>query len=330
MLEHGGNLAQAAARYGIPLENWLDLSTGINPAGYPVTTIPAQVWQRLPMDGDELTQVARGYYGCTHLLATAGSQAALQALPKLRAPCVVAMLKPMYQEHAFAWRSHGHEVREFSHLQDIASLSEVGEVDVVLLCNPNNPTAATFVRTDLLDLHRTLQQRGGWLVVDEAFMDCTPELSIAHYSDLPGLIVLRSLGKFFGLAGARVGFVLGQQAMLERMQQMLGPWPVSGPSRYIAALALADRIWQQKTRENLIASSLKLASLLQQYGLAANNGTALFQLVYTPHFEALHQHMAAHGIWLRMFREIGALRFGLPPQDGWEKLELALKTAKFG
>lgn len=327
MLEHGGNLAQAAARYGIPLENWLDLSTGINPTGYPIATIPPQVWQRLPMDGDDLIEVARSYYGCPHLLPTAGSQAALQALPKLRAPCVVAMLNPMYQEHAFAWRSHGHEVRPFGNLQDIASL---GEVDVVLLCNPNNPTAATFAPADLLNLHRTLQQRGGWLIVDEAFIDCTPELSVAQYADLSGLLVLRSLGKFFGLAGARVGFLLGQQAMLERVQQMLGPWSVSGPSRYIATLALGDRDWQQKTREHLKTASQQLAALLEQYGLAANHGTALFQLVYTPHFEALHQHMAAHGIWLRMFKEIGALRFGLPPQHGWKTLESALKTADFG
>lgn len=327
MLEHGGNLAQAAARYGIPLEDWLDLSTGINPSGYPLPAIPPRIWQRLPMDGDGLTEVACDYYGCPHLLATAGSQAALQALPRLRAPCLVAMLNPMYQEHAFAWRSHGHQVKPFSNLQDIVSL---GEVDVVVLCNPNNPTAATFTPADLLNLHHTLQQRGGWLIVDEAFIDCTPELSIAQHSDMQGLFVLRSLGKFFGLAGARVGFLLGQPAMLERVQQMLGPWSLSGPSRYIAALALADHDWQKKTRANLKTTSLQLAALLQQHGLAASNRTALFQLVYTPHFESLHRQMAAQGVWLRMFKEIGALRFGLPPQHGWKKLESALKTIDFG
>lgn len=325
MLEHGGNLAQAAAKYGIALEEWLDLSTGINPIAYPVPAILAQIWQRLPMDDDGLVQAAQSYYGCPHLLATAGSQAALQALPALRQPCIVAMLDPMYQEHALAWRRHGHDVRIFSNLQDETLLNKA---EVVLLCNPNNPTAASFKPAELLDLHRTLQQRGGWLVVDEAFIDCTPELSIAQFTDLPGLFVLRSLGKFFGLAGLRVGFLLAQQAQLERVQQIIGPWPISGASRYIAKHALANQDWQRAARVKLKLDSQRLATLLEKYGLKPDHGTALFQLVYTPHFETLHQHMAAHGIWLRMFREIGALRFGLPPEHGWEKLEAALKKVR--
>lgn len=326
MLEHGGNLAQAATKFGIALESWLDLSTGINPVGYPVPAIPPQVWQRLPMDDDGLLDAARDYYGCQHIMATAGSQAALQVLPTLRKACVVAVLDPMYKEHAHAWRSHGHEVRTFTNLQDEAALNSA---DVVLLCNPNNPSAAKFEPADLLDLHTMLQKRGGWLIVDEAFVDCTPQQSIGQFTHLDGLFVLRSLGKFFGLAGLRVGFLLAQQAQLNRVQQVIGPWSISGASRYVTELALADLAWQQTTRARLKTDSQRLATLLQTYGLNPDNGTMLFQLVYTPHFERLHQHLAEHGIWVRLFKELGALRFGLPPEHGWQKLEGALKKLPF-
>lgn len=326
MLEHGGNLAQAAAKYGIALENWLDLSTGINPVGYPVPTIPAQIWQRLPMDDDGLLDVARNYYGCQNILPTAGSQAALQALPTLRKPCVVAVLDPMYKEHAHAWRNHGHQVLTFTSLQDEATLNSA---DVILLCNPNNPSAAKFDSAHLLDLHTKLQKRGGWLIVDEAFIDCTPNQSVAQFTDLDGLFVLRSLGKFFGLAGLRVGFLLAQQVQLDRVQQVIGPWSISGASRYVTKLALANVAWQKTTRARLEIDSQRLATLLQAYGLKPDNGTTLFQLVYTANFEKLHQHLAEHGIWVRVFKELTALRFGLPPENGWEKLETALKNYHF-
>lgn len=326
MLEHGGNLAQAAEKYGIALENWLDLSTGINPIGYPVPAIPAQIWQRLPMDDDGLLAAARAYYGCQNILPTAGSQAALQALPALRKPCVVAVLDPMYKEHAHAWRNHGHDVRAFNSLQDSATFNHA---DVILLCNPNNPSAAKFDPADLLDLHTKLQKRGGWLIVDEAFIDCTPQQSVAQWTDLDGLFVLRSLGKFFGLAGLRVGFLLAQQVQLDRVQQMIGPWSISGASRYVTKLALADIDWQQATRHRLETDSQRLATLLQTYGLKPDNGTTLFQLVHTPHFEKLHQHLAEHGVWVRVFKELSALRFGLPPEHGWAKLEAALKNCNF-
>lgn len=141
MLEHGGNLSAAITRYGIPRENWLDLSTGINPSHYPIPEIPAHLWRNLPNDADDLIASATQYYGCPALLPTSGSQAALQTLPKLRATCKIAMLNPMYQEHAHAWQRYGHQVLRFSDLSDEAVISEA---DVVLICNPNNPTGKQF------------------------------------------------------------------------------------------------------------------------------------------------------------------------------------------
>lgn len=325
MLEHGGNLTLAARQYGIPLDDWLDLSTGINPNGYPIPEIPPAIWQQLPIDDDGLIEAARTYFGCQLALPTAGSQAALQILPKLRQPCRVAMPSPMYKEHAHAWQRGGHQISSFTNLLNENVLNNA---DVVLLCNPNNPTATTFSPADLLSLHAELHKRGGWLIVDEAFMDVTPENSIAQHAHLEGLLVLRSLGKFFGLAGARVGFLLAGQQMLTKVQEELGPWSLTGASRFIAKQALNDHAWQQNTRIQLLANSQRLAALLARYNLTPQAGTGLFQYVPTKQAEAWQRHLAKQGIWVRLFAETPALRFGLPTENGWEKLENALKTFK--
>ncbi len=323
MLEHGGNLSAAAKQYGIPLEHWLDLSTGINPTSYPITDIPNSVWQKLPLADDGLIEAACAYYGCQFALPTAGSQAALQMLPQLRASSKVAMPQLMYQEHANAWQRYGHEVIKFNIRPDETIIKNA---DVVLLCNPNNPVATQFSTTELLDWHAQLAERGGWLIVDEAFIDVTPEYSIAQHTHLEGLFILRSLGKFFGLAGARVGFLLAAEQALISAQEEIGPWPIAGPSRLIAKQALMDKAWQQKMCLLLPASSQRLAELLTQYGLAPTAGTALFQFTPTKQAIAWQQHFAKKGIWVRLFSEIPALRFGLPTDDGWERLEAALKT----
>lgn len=321
MLEHGGNLAAAANQYGIPIEKWLDLSTGINPNNYPIADIPASIWQKLPLDNDGLIEAACAYYDCQFALPSAGSQALLQVLPQLRKASKVAMPQLMYQEHANAWLRYGHEVIKFDAYPDE---NIIKTVDVVLLCNPNNPSATQFLPSELLDWYAQLAQRGGWLIVDEAFIDMTPQYSIAQHAYLEGLFVLRSLGKFFGLAGARVGFLLGAKQALINAQEEIGPWSITGPSRLIAKQALMDKAWQEKMRLLLPECSQRLAKLLTQYGLAPAAGTALFQFTPTSQATAWQHHFAKQGIWVRLFSEVSALRFGLPPDDGWERLEVAL------
>ncbi len=323
MLEHGGNLTQAMQQYGIALDSWLDSSTGINPNHYPIPNIPISAWQRLPEDHDGLIEAACHYYGCATLLPAAGSQAVLQVLPKLRPPCRVAMPSTMYQEHAYAWQQHGHNITFFDGTPDDNLLKNT---DVLLLCNPNNPTGQCFSKDQLLQWHHTLNLHGAWLIVDEAFMDVTPERSIAAHTHLQGLLVLRSLGKFFGLAGARVGFLLANQTLLNQAQEILGPWSLSGASRYIAKVALLDITWQSDRRTQLNIDGEKLKLLLTQYGLKPSGGTALFQYVKIPQAIKLHEVLAQHGVWVRLFNDEKSLRFGLPPDDGWSTLEAALSN----
>jgi cobalamin biosynthetic protein CobC len=232
MLEHGGRLRQAAAHYNIPLTDWLDLSTGINPESWPVPPLPASVWQRLPETDDGLEAAAAAYYGNTNLLPVAGSQAAIQILPSVLPRAVVACISPIYAEHPQAWQRAGHRLRFLQNAMLPRALSVA--TPYVLLCNPNNPTAEHHPHDVAVDAAKQLKKRGGWLIIDEAFIDPTPAESLASLAgtdEAPNLIVLRSLGKFFGLAGARVGFVLAAPDILSKMAEIMGPWTISGPAR---------------------------------------------------------------------------------------------------
>jgi len=322
LLKHGGRLRQAAARFGIPLADWLDLSTGINPNGWPVPALPPAAWTRLPEDDDGLVEAACFYSGAQAVLPVAGSQAAIQALPDLRSPCRVGVLQPSYAEHAYAWRRAGHAVMPVS----VANIDDViPQLDTLVVIHPNNPTGTRFATGQLLDWHARLAARGGWLVVDEAFMDATPEGSLAPYSARPGLVVLRSLGKFFGLAGARVGFVCAESLLLDKLKERLGPWTVATPSRRVATQALADHTWQDATRKRLALASARLAALLQRHALTPQGGCALFQWVPTPHAAEIHNRLAHSGLLTRVYEIPASLRFGLPgTETGWTRLDEAL------
>lgn len=330
MLEHGGRLRQAAQQYGIPLDDWLDLSTGINPDTYPIPPIDPLSWQRLPEDNDGLEAAAAAYYGSDRLVALPGSQAAIQSLPFLFKPMVVACVSPLYEEHPHAWEKSGHKLRRLPSLARALSVATPG----VLLCNPNNPTADRLPRQVLLDAADQLRKRGGWLIVDEAFADAEPENTIAALAgsdEAPNLVVLRSLGKFFGLAGARVGFMFGAADKRETLREMIGPWAVSHPSRVVARCALEDIAWQTATREKLAAGSQRLSDLLAPLGTVRR--TALFCTVGGGEAPlpviALADHFAQRGILVRRFETHGLIRFGLPgKEEEWPRLAAAVAEWK--
>jgi len=318
--EHGGRLRAAALRHAIPLDQWLDLSTGLNPHPWPVTAPSTLSWARLPEDGDGLEHAAAAFYGAPDPLPLAGSQAAIQALPRLRAPARVGVPAVGYREHAYHWRLAGHRVVELPD-GDPGDL----ELDALVVINPNNPTGHRWPVERLLEWRERLAARGGWLIVDEAFMDCTPEHSLLPHAGLPGLVVLRSLGKFFGLAGARVGFLWAEPRVRGAVRHWLGPWALSGPARDVARRALDDAGWQRETRAALPLASARLERLLGAHGLAPSGGTALFQWVVTPRAEALEAGLAKEGILVRRFEHPPSLRFGLPGrEDDWLRLEQAL------
>lgn len=325
MLEHGGNLRAAQAHYGG--DDWIDLSTGINPLGYRARPPSPDAWLRLPEPDPALVQAACAYYGVPALLPVAGTQAAIQALPRLRhalhGPARVTVAAPSYAEHSHHWGRHGHRLQQVAYAQLDAA---VADSDVVVVCNPNNPTGATVAPALLLDWAARLAAHGGWLVVDEAFGDTAPMLSVAAHAAQPGLIVLRSVGKFFGLAGLRLGFVGADAATLAALEDDLGPWTVSGPAQEIAIAALNDECWQRATHTRLTRDGARMRMLLAAHGIAAA-GTPLFHWWAEAQAPAFHEHMARRAIWVRLFaRAARGIRIGLPAQEAqWRRLEQALQ-----
>lgn len=324
MLEHGGRLQRAAQQYGIAVEQWLDLSSGLAPWPWEIPAIPVRAWARLPETDDGLEAAACTYYGTGQVLPVPGSQAAIQALPRLRRSGKVGVLSPCYAEHAEAWRRSGHVVREISETEVDFFLDSL---DVLVVVNPNNPTGRLLPPERLLEWHARLMQRGGWLVVDEAFMDNTPQLSLSSYTDQVGLIVLRSFGKFFGLAGVRLGFVLAERKLLKLLAEQVGPWAVSGPTRVVGQVCLRDTQGHARQRLRSEEASQRLAEVLERHGFKPHGGCALFQWLIIERAEHLHEFMARRGILLRLFTHNSSLRFGLPADDAdWQRLEHAFEA----
>lgn len=323
---HGGNLHEAASRYGIPYAEWLDLSTGINPHGYPVPPVPADAWRRLPDDGDDFAACAARYYGApdaAHVLPVAGSQAAIRTLPTLL-PCARVGIAPLtYSEYAPAFSRAGHETASL----DVARDDLPEALTHVVVVNPNNPSAAHLSADKLLHWHAQLSARGGTLLVDEAFADTMPAQSLAARTHLDGLIVLRSPGKFFGLAGVRAGFVLAAPALLDTLRKTLGAWTVSGPARHAVKAAFADEAWQAQMRTHLKDESARLVRSLHEHGFSTHS-TPLFAWTDDVRAAALHEALAKRGVWTRLFTSTGSVRFGLPASEQeWMRFEECLRDA---
>ncbi|MHA1599091.1 MAG: threonine-phosphate decarboxylase CobD [Alphaproteobacteria bacterium] len=325
-LEHGGALGRAAAVYGRPLDDWIDLSTGINPLAYPVPDLPVDAWTRLPEAEacEAFQQSAADYLKVADpglITAAPGTQCLIQMLPGLRGASKVAVLSPTYNEHAHVWRSFGHEVVE------VADLGHVDDgFDVAVVVNPNNPDGKVYAAADLLRLADQMAARGGWLIVDEAFADVAPEISVASSAGRPGLIVLRSFGKFFGLAGLRLGMILAEKAMLPEFERHLGPWAVPGPSLAVGIQAYMNRDWIAATRRRLTDDRQRLQSILTGSGLAVVGATDLFVLAAADDAADRYHRLAGDGILVRKFSyNENWLRVGLPgPDDHWRRLEKSL------
>lgn len=324
---HGGGIAVAAARFGGRSEDWLDLSTGINPipAGLPDVDIAA--WHRLPdrQRQDAARAAAARYYATPNALPlpVPGTQSVIQLLPRfVAAGRRAAVLSPTYGEYARVLESAGLKV---DCITDLDAVSDAHGLVVVV--NPNNPDGRLFSRATLLDLHARVVRTGGLLVVDEAFGDMGPETCLAPLAgdSAPGLLIFRSFGKFFGLAGLRLGFVIGETVVLDRIEDGLGPWAVSGPALTIATKLMASDT--SAIRRSIDARKASLDATLSGGGLEIVGGTGLFSLVDHAHAGAIHEGLCRHHILVRPFDYNPRwLRFGLTP-DGAADARLAAALA---
>ena len=324
--EHGGDLGAARRMFPGAPEPLVDLSTGINPNPYPVPSLSGDLFARLPdsIALEKLVTAAVAAYdapSAAHLVPAPGTQILLPVIAGLVEPGRAAVLAPTYVEHARAAALAGHSVTE---VRDIGALGDAG---LAIVTNPNNPDGRLVARDELIAVAKKLRARGGLLVVDEAFMDVGPAGASRAGEVSPGnIVVLRSFGKFFGLAGLRLGFALAPPPLAARLAALLGPWAVSAPALAVGARALADRAWIEATRRNLATASARLDAILTGRGLDIVGGTTLFRLTRTTAAGELFHHLGRAGILTRAFPDhAGWLRFGLPAAEpDWQRLQIAM------
>jgi cobalamin biosynthetic protein CobC len=328
-LLHGGNLGAARRLFAGAPEPFIDLSTGINPYSYLDSDLAPQLspglFARLPEPADigRLTTVAAEAYGAPSsdcVVASPGTQILFAPVAALVPPGKAAVLGPTYGEFSRAAGLAGHDVAE------VRDLEQLRNADLAIVVNPNNPDGRVFGRRDLLELAGARRYRG-LLVVDEAFMDVRPDgAGLCGDVMRGGLMVLRSFGKFFGLAGLRLGFAIAAPSIAERLAATLGPWAVSGPAIMIGQTALADAAWIGAMRGRLAQEAGRLDEVLTMAGMEIVGGTSLFRLARTPVADRLFHDLGRAGILVRRFQECPDwLRFGLPGSDiAWDRLRTAL------
>jgi cobalamin biosynthetic protein CobC len=323
---HGGDLGAARRLFPEAPEPFVDLSTGINPEPYPVPAVPPSALARLPepAEVEALAAAAAAAYGAPssgHVVPAPGTQILLPMVAGLVPPGRAMIVAPSYSEHARSAKLAGHDVTEIRTLEAGAS------ADLVIVTNPNNPDGRLRPASELRAFAQALRARGGLLVIDEAFMDVAPgEMSLAPETIGDNVVVLRSFGKFFGLAGLRLGFAIAAPQRAARIRAQLGPWAVSGPAITIGRTALADRIWIERMRFKLAERARELDALLIAAGLEIVGGTTLFRLAHAPNAAGLFTHLGRAGLLVRVFRDYPQwVRFGLPATEAqWQRLECAL------
>ena len=306
--DHGGGIDAAKARFGGDRTDWLDLSTGINPLPYPGGQIDPGAWTALP-DRAAITALetaARAFWTVPDgaaLIAAPGASALIARLPHTRPTGTVDIQTPTYNEHAAAFIAQGW------------TLSDTGATAQVIV-HPNNPTGRLWQTTDIT---------APFAIIDESFCDVTPDRSLIGLSTRPGTIILKSFGKFWGLAGLRLGFAIGDPAIIGKLTDAMGPWPVSGPALQIGTRALADHTWATETRARLVADTARLDRLMIRRGAVLVGGTTLFRTYQVNDAAAWQARLARHHIWTRIFPYSQSwLRLGLPHPDRWDQLDNAL------
>ena len=316
-MKHGGDLSNLREKLGVnyPI---IDLSTGINPHHYPHNLQPLESLNALPSANDLqiLNKAATSYYRVHETwgyIALPGSQIALSLLPsalKNSENMKVGIISPTYNEYEYSWRSNGVTPSL------ISSFDQACEVpyDVVYLCNPNNPDGELKRASTIID--KAQQHPETIFIIDEAFMDCSPEESILLKPIHENIIVIRSFGKFFGLAGLRLGWVFAATEIIEKFKSMVGPWAVNTLALQIAAAAYQDQEWQEQQLSVLNDMQKNMKALFQEKHIDLAGQTPLYSLIKLDDAQCLHEALANKGIWTRIFDyDPQWMRLGVPKNE---------------
>lgn len=261
--DHGGDVYAASRELGRSVEHLIDFSASINPLGpapsvWRAITNASRVLQHYP---DPTCWVLReklaSHWRCRpdRIVVGNGSSELIYAIPRVLGLRHLLVIGPTFSEYATAMFLIGGQVtmvfadrgQDYRPPLDKAMAllrqkrSSHGGIDAVVLCNPNSPTGQACHPDDVLKLARVAGRRRIWMIVDETFADYCPDYSICfRMSSLSHVVVLRSLTKFHGLPGLRVGYAVGSSRMTQQIRRQLSPWSVNAMGQVAALAALSD------------------------------------------------------------------------------------------
>ena len=322
MKEHGGDLDRAVMEFGGKKSEWIDLSTGINPNFYPVDSIENIDIHTLPSKDDikNLKDVAKKFYHTNGFLnVLSGAQAAINLLPYLFPSGDVSIIEPTYNEYKQTFLNTNWKVNIVHNLKKMEGST------IAIICNPNNPDGKIFYQDDLIKLSKKVDL----LVIDESFMDLYPSLSMSNIinKNTKNIIILKSFGKFFGLAGVRLGFIISGKDISEKIENLIGPWQVSNPAIIAGIQALKDDVWIKNNIQKLKKYAYKLDILANQLNWRLVGGTYLYRLYETDSSIETQKKLAQKKIWSRIFSYSNNwIRLGIPSEKKF--LEVSSKLSK--
>jgi threonine-phosphate decarboxylase len=262
--DHGGNIFSVARQMGISPTETADFSASINPLGISRSVRDAIVGAldslvHYPDNNQaELKQLLAEQNGLTpeHFAVANGSTEIIYKLPGIMKGNRATIVSPAFSEYAYALEQHQWEVKRFlvspadNFTLDLQSLgSSLAEgCDALYLCNPGNPSGILYSRAVIEQVYSICKENGTFLVLDEAFMDfCEEESAKDLIVSSEHGIVLRSMTKFYGIPGLRLGFAMAAPAVIDRLSSIGGPWSVNTLAQAAGCAALRDREYVENT-----------------------------------------------------------------------------------
>lgn len=277
---HGGNIIKICSTYGLRPEDILDFSANINPLGFPeviVGVINSNLQAILHYPDPDCIELKKALtkrhpFGEANIIIGNGSTELFYLIPRAFGVKKGFIFQPTFTEFARALRSSGVTVDEIIcdeddmsnlHLIEYAKLFAAAASlkgprnrhnkfgSIIFLCNPNNPTGLLIKKWEILELANQL--RDTLIVVDEAFMDFVPtfeDYSVMTYApEMENLIMVRSLTKFFGMPGIRLGFLVAHKDLVNMMVEYKEPWTVNSLAQMAGKAAISDESFILKSRE---------------------------------------------------------------------------------
>lgn len=319
-VDHGGRIFAIARQLGVAPEALTDFSASINPLGPPpgVRAAVAKAFHRLvhypDSDCTELAAALARHHGCApdNVCVGNGSTELLHLIPRLVAGGRALLIAPTFAEYRHAlnrggWHSDSLVLSGGTGFP--LDLVRVGDAlaagyDLLFLCNPGNPTGRLYPPEEVAALLALCRERGTVLVVDEAFMDfCEAGSAKAAVIASGAGVVVRSMTKFFGFPGLRLGYALAERSLVARLAALRPPWSVGTLAQEAGLAALADAGYAARTLSYVAKERAFLAAeLAALQGMRVFPGAANYLLVELPEGNtaaAVQERLLPEGILIR-------------------------------